>query len=187
MFQELAKLFATPLRIKLIKFFALQTETHFAVAKVASALGAPRAAVTAELKALARLKLLKTVRERTGTHYVWNSEYPGALSIQNFIIDTTTPSDPTVFKAFKPLAPFLVVVAGALADETRGTIDLLIVTKRVHDDRIARAVKKLETVTAVPIRYAVLEVGEYLARREGFDRMLRDIFDFRHRVIIGQA
>ena len=187
MFQELAKLFANPLRIKLIKFFALPTETHFSAVKIASALGISRASIQSELRALAKLDILTTHRERTGVSYAWNSEYEGALRIQNFIIDATTPSDPLVFKVFKPLAPYLLVAAGALADETRGTIDLLVVTKRTHDPRIAKAVKKLETITAVPIRYAVLEVGEYLTRREGFDRMLRDIFDFRHRVIIGRS
>lgn len=187
MFQELVKLFQNPLRIKLIKFFALQTDVYFVPAKVASALGAPRAHVVAELNALKRLTLLKTVRDRAGVSYIWNAGYPGALTIQNFIIDATTPSDTTVLKAFKSLSPYLVVVAGALADETRGAIDLLVVIKRTHDARIAKAVKKLEVITAVPIRYAVLEVGEYLARREGFDRMLRDIFDFRHRVVIGRT
>ena len=187
MFQELSKLFNSPLRIKLIKFFALQPEAQFLAPKVASLLSTPRAAVVQELKSLSRLKILKTARERGGTHYAWNTEYPGALGIQNFIIDATTPSDQTVFKAFKSLSPYLVVVAGALADETRGVVDLLIVTKRTQDPRIAKVVKKLEAITAVPIRYAVLEVGEYLARREGFDRMLRDIFDFRHRIISGRT
>lgn len=187
MFQELAKLFATPLRIKLIKFFALQSETHFEAQKVASALGASKAVIQSEVKALARLKIVRSVRERGSTRYAWNTEYPSAFQIQNFVIDVTTPSDLAVQKAFKPLAPYLVVVAGALADETRGVVDLLVVTKRTHDPRIAKAVKKLEAVTAVPIRYAVLEVGEYLARREGFDRMLRDIFDFHHQVIIGRS
>lgn len=187
MFQELAKLFANPLRIKLIKFFALQPDTAFLAARVASQLGSPRAATLTELRALVRLKILRTTKEKGGVQYAWHREYPGALSIQNFIIDATTPSDLAVAKVFKPLAPYLVVVAGALADETRGTVDLLVVTKRTHDPRIAHAVKKLESVTAVPIRYAVLEVGEYLARREGFDRMLRDIFDFRHRIVVGRS
>lgn len=187
MFQELSKLFATPLRIKLIKFFALQPEPLFLSHKIASAIGSPRALVQQELRALVRSKIIKTARDRGGTHYTWNTEYPGALGIQNFIIEATTPSDIAVAKACKPLSPYLVVVAGALADETRGVIDLLVVTKRVQDPRIAKVVKKLEAITAVPIRYAVLEIGEYLARREGFDRMMRDIFDFRHRVIIGQT
>ncbi len=187
MFQELSKLFQNPLRIKLVKFFALQPDMHFVPARVASLLGAPRAGVVGEVKALARLKLLRSVRERAGTHYLWNSDHPGSFTIQNFIIDVTTPPDATVLKVFKPLSPFLVVVAGALANETRGAVDLLVVTKRIHDERIAKAVKKLESVTAVPIRYVVLEVGEYLARREGFDRMLRDVFDFRHRVVIGRV
>lgn len=187
MFQELSKLFDNPLRIKLIKFFALQPEHEFALPTVASQLGGSRDRVREELAALKRLKIVKSTRAPGGVRYLWNHDYPGAFAIQNFIIEATTPSDTTVLKAFKPLSPHLVVVAGALADETRGLIDLLVVTKRTQDPRIGKAVKKLEAITAVPIRYAVLEIGEYLARREGFDRMMRDIFDFRHRVVIGQA
>ncbi|MBU6310816.1 hypothetical protein KGO06_02685 [Patescibacteria group bacterium] len=186
MFQELSKLFATPLRIKLVKLFALERGAYRAAA-VASQLGAPRASVAAEISSLHRLGIVRRVRTPQGLEFVWNSDYAHALSLQQFIIAVTTPTDQVVQRSFKPLSPYLVVVAGTLADETRGAVDILIVTKRPQDPRIGKVVKRLEATTAVPIRYAVLEVGEYIARREGFDRMLRDIFDFRHRVIIGRA
>lgn len=186
MFQELARLFATPLRVKLIKFFALERGA-FSAAVTASQLGHPRRAVMSEIAALHRLGIIRRIRGPHGIEFVWNTEYSHALSVQAFIGAVTTPSDQVVARSFKPLSPQLVVVAGALADETRGAVDILIVTKRPQDPRIAKVIKKLEAVTAVPLRYAVLEVGEYLARREGFDRMLRDIFDFRHRVVVGRA
>ena len=186
MFSDLAKLFASPLRIKLIKYFALQPDERFTAHTVASALSMNRDTVRAEVTALARIGVVTKRPARTGTTFGWNREYPRALMLQNFVIDATTPDDKIVAEVFRTLGVHLVIVAGALAEETRGSVDLLIVTKRVNDDRIPKAVKKLETMTAVPIRYSVMEVGEYLRRREGYDRLLRDITDFRHRIVLSR-
>lgn len=187
MFQEITKLFASTLRIKLIKFFALQTEDWFTVAKITPAIVGTKAAVLSELRALERIGIVESRREKGTRAYRWNARYAGGLFVQDFVISATTPDDKTLQGFFKPLSTYLVVAAGALANESRGSVDILIVTKRVHDQRIAKVIKKVESVSAVPVRYLVLEVGEYLARREGFDRVLRDIFDFRHRVIIGRS
>jgi hypothetical protein len=187
MFQEIARLFTTPLRIKVVKFFALQPEVRATAVQVASSLASSKDSVLAELRALNRLGLLGTRAERTGRTFSWNGNYRAASAIQNFVIEATTPSDDVIAKIFRPLAPSLVVTAGALTNEERGTVDVLVVSRRPKDPRIAKAVKTLEATTAVPVRFAVMSVTEYLARREGYDRLLRDIFDFKHRVIIGRV
>ena len=186
MFQELTKLFATTLRIKLIKFFALQEHEWFSPLTVSGAIGS-RQQVPSELKALERMGVLVSKRDKHGRVYRFNGEYEQSLLVHDFVISATTPNDHVIAKLFRPLSPYLVIAAGALAAESRGQVDLLVVTKRTKDPRLTKAVKKLESLTAVPVRYLVLEVGEYLARREGFDRVLRDIFDFHHRTIIGRS
>lgn len=187
MFQEIARLFTTPLRIKVLKFFALQPETRYTVTQVAAALQGNKHAVAAEVRALERADILVTRADRTARTYAWNGSYRIADAIQRFAIDATTPTDDVLGKAFRPLSPSLVVAAGMLANEERGTVDLLIVTRRPKDQRIAKVVKLLEATTALPVRYAVMSVSEYQARREGYDRLLRDIFDFKHRVILGKV
>ena len=187
MFADLARLFSSPLRLKVIKFFALQPDERFALADVVSALGAPRKSVQAELRSALRLGILQPKVGRDGRMYMWNSAYPRAQSIQQFVIDATTPDDKVVADIFRRLGVSTVVAAGILAQESRGDVDLLLVTRRPKDARLALAVKKLESLSAVPIRYAVMEVEEYKTRTMAYDRMLRDIFDFRHRVILGKA
>jgi predicted transcriptional regulator len=187
MFQEITKLFATSLRIKVIKCFALQSEGWFAGQGVASAVGSTKARVQSELRSLETIGIIESKKEKGTKVYRWNATYVGALYVQDFVISVTTPNDQTLASYFRPLTAHLVVAAGTLANETRGVVDVLIVTKRIHDPRIAKVIKKVELITAVPVRYLVLEVSEYLARREGFDRVLRDIFDFKHRVILGRA
>lgn len=187
MFPDIARLFASPLRIKLIKFFALQPESRFEPTAVAKALSAGKDAVRTELASLARIGILGAKAGKGSRTFAWNADYPRARAIQNFVLDTTAPDDKTVQSVFRPLGVHLVIVAGALAEETRSSADLLIVTKRPGDPRIAKAVRRLEAMTAVPIRYAVMEVGEYVSRRESYDRLLRDITDFRHRVVLSRT
>lgn len=187
MFADLARLFSTPLRIKLLKFFALQPDEKFVARTIAPVVGTSRLALQSELAALTRLGVVGARAGKDGRQYGWNRTHPLAPQIQSFVAETTMPEDKTIAELFRPLGVHLVIAAGVFADETRSTLDLLVVTRRPKDPRIATIVKKLERLSAMPIRYAVMEVGEYHTRIQAYDRLLRDIMDFRHRVILGRT
>lgn len=187
MFNELAKLFSNPLRIKLIKFFALQPDARFLAAQVAPVVGAPRARVQSELASLARLGALGARRGKGGVHYQWGKGYSLATVIHAFISEATLPNDKAIVDLFRRIPSVaLVIAAGILAGETRSSVDLLVVTRRPKDPRIAAAARKLELLSAVPIRFTVMAVKEYEERTQAYDRLLRDIMDFRHRVVLGR-
>ncbi|MEK9177267.1 MAG: hypothetical protein AAB923_03140, partial [Patescibacteria group bacterium] len=69
---------------------------------------------------------------------------------------------------------------------SRGALDLLIVTSRPRDPSIVRAMKRAERLMAMPLRYSILEPKNYDERLEARDRLLRDVFEFNHRVLIGR-
>ena len=186
MFSDIARLFASPLRIKLIKFFALQPDERFLVSHIAASLATNKKKLQPELAMLSRAGVVVSRTGKGGRAYGWNRGYPRAFALQNFVIESTTPDDKTIAEPFRRIGVYVVIAAGMLADESRGSVDLLVVTRRPKDPRIAKAVKKLESLTAVPIRYSVMEVGDYHNRLQGYDRILRDITDFRHRVIMGR-
>ena len=185
MFSELARLFDSPTRIKLIKFFALQPDERLTAKAVAPTLNTTKQKLQPELGALVRAGVLVARPGKGGVQYGWNRAYPHAFALHQFMSATTTPEDKVIADMFRALGASLVVAAGILADETRGAVDLLIVTRRPKDQKIAVAIRKLEGMAAIPIRYAVLGVEEYQDRMQAFDRMLRDIVDFRHRVVLG--
>lgn len=187
MFQELAKLFNSPLRIKLIKFFALQPDERCNARTVAPVVGSPRQKVQSELVSLVRIGILTSRTGRDGVQYGWNRAFHHSGAVENFLVATTMPDDKMIAELFRRLNVHLVATAGILVGESRGQVDLLIVTRRPKDVRIAATVKKLESLGALPIRYTVMEVGEYFDRTQAYDRLLRDIFDFKHRVILGRT
>ncbi len=187
MFKELARIFSSPLRVKLMKYFALQPDVRIAAKMIVPIVGATRPRVQAELVALTRAGILVSRSAREGVQYGWNRAYEHSGALQNFLTATTMPDDTLIAGFFRRLGATLVIVAGILADESRGAVDLLIVTRRPKDVRIAAAVKKLEAIAAIPIRFAVLGVEEYHDRLQAYDRMLRDILDFKHRAVVGRT
>jgi hypothetical protein len=140
------------------------------------------------MKALVKVGLLSGKRQGNHTYYTYAVTHRQADALKQFLEETTVPSDRSVAAAFKGITgTALVVVSGVLVKNSRSPVDLLIVARRPKGDAIARAVRKVEMGIALPLRYAVLEAGEYKSRLEANDRLLRDVFDFAHRVVIGRS
>jgi len=187
MFKDLARLFSSPSRIKVLKFFILQPDVRVPASAVSGTLGIPKALVEHELQALTRFGVLIRRKQKKATLFMLVSPPSLVDPLRAFFEETTTPSDEKIADSFRPIRGLTLLVAtGVLAHEPRGGTDLLIVTKKPNDARIARAVKRLEAVIALPLRYAVLESSDYEGRLESYDRLLRDVFEFEHRIIIGK-
>jgi hypothetical protein len=187
MFGELTRLFGSPIRIKLLKFFSLQPESKVTAAQVPRLVGANKEQVRTELRALARSGLLLSKVSREGTGYQWNESHRLAPAIAEFLDSAAVPKEDEIASQFKKIPSVIAVIAaGTLVRETRSSVDLLVLSRQPNDDRVAQAVKKLEISSAMPIRFAVMAQREFDDRRESYDRLLRDVLDFKYKVVYGK-
>lgn len=185
MFKDILILCSSVPRLKILKFFLIQNECKALAPVVASTIGVPLEIVNRELRALARQGIL--VSRTQGKKVFWsaNTEHQLAPALREFLDTATQPDDALIAKTFRGVSGVtLLVVAGLLSGEDKGLLDVLIVTRKPHDAKIAHSIRALERLSGVPLRYAVLERGEYIERLEARDRMLRDALEFKHRVII---
>ena len=187
MFQELARLFVTPTRIKLLKFFVLQPDNRVTGKSAATTVGVSARAVESELRALVRADIVSVRKQGKASVYALNTAHQLVQPLREFLDTTTLPPDQVLVETLRGIRGLTLIVAtGVLADEPRGSVDLLIVTKKPNDARIAKAIKRLESIMALPLRFAVLELEDYRGRLESYDRLLRDVYEFNHRVIFGR-
>lgn len=185
MFRDLATLMNSPLRIKALAYILKRPGVEGTPAELASVAGTSKENAAKELAALVRLGMLRSRGSSRDKKYIADEADLLYAPIKNLLVEATTPDDKDIVQAFKGVRGlWLVVAAGVLADEARSAVDLLVVTRNPDEPDLAKAVKKIESLAAVPIRYAVLEVEEYLGRRQAYDRMLRDIFEYAHHVVI---
>jgi hypothetical protein len=187
MFKDIARLLANPLRVKLLKFFLLQNESYLSPKASALGVGCSMPNAERELRALLSLGILLVRGKGARATYVVNPAHPLAAPLRVFLEESTLSQDRDLIAAFRTGRGIsLVVVAGVLARESRGSVDFLIVTSRPKDPSVLRAVKRAERLMAIPLRYFIIEPKEYDERLEARDRILRDIFEFKHRVLIGR-
>ncbi len=188
MFKELSRLFQNPTRIKVLKFFTLQPNLKTSAKEVAQTIGGGAKKIEAEVRALARAGALTGKRQGKGILYSLSPAFEHTDAVRTFLDDITQPNDKSLSDAFRGVPGITLLVAtGALVREHRAAIDLLIVSRRPKDPRIERAVRQVETRASLPIRYAVFDTKEYEERRVARDRLLRDIFEFTHAVILGRS
>ncbi|MBI3573729.1 hypothetical protein HY090_01630 [Candidatus Kaiserbacteria bacterium] len=199
MFQDLARIFENGKRAKLLKFFMFQSDVRATAASAGAAIGIPKKAAEREARALLRADLLisrKQPRRKVGVPteasgknilYSANPSHPWREAVHAFLDATTLPDDRAILSAFRGVSGLTLIVAtGVLARDERSSLDLLIVAKKKKNPKIARGVFKAESLTGLPLRFAVLEPLKYKERLEANDRLLRDVFEFNHRLILGR-
>ena len=64
-------------------------------------------------------------------------------------------------------------------------MDLLLVGK-INLTKLAGFLKATEKLMGQEINYSVMTVEEFLLRRDTFDRFIKDIFDYRHLVVVDE-
>lgn len=186
MFQELAELFENSRRAKLLKFFLFQSDIQMSAATAGSAIGIPKAAAEKEARALVRLGLLLKSRQKKNPSLSLNHSHPWLAALKNFFETTTLPDDALIRRTFRGVSGVsLIAATGILANEDRASVDLLVVARKSQAKAAGKAVFKLECAIGLPLRYAVLDAAAYAGRFEANDRLIRDVIEFRHRLILG--
>lgn len=64
-------------------------------------------------------------------------------------------------------------------------VDLLLVGK-INLQKLSDFLKAVETLMDQEINYSVMSEDEFILRRDTFDKFIKDIFDYRHLVIVDE-
>ena len=80
----------------------------------------------------------------------------------------------------------LVLVAGIFTQENGGEnrVDILIVGENLKRNRIERALRDMESEVGKELSYAIFETKEFKYRMEVYDKFVRDIMDYPHRILL---
>ncbi len=187
MFKEISRLFQTPNRIKVLKFFTLQPNLKSTAKEVATTIGVSATHTESEIKALVRAGAVVGKRQGKVMSYSLSPAFPYTKSVRNFLDDSTQPNNKSLTDAFRGVPGITLLVAtGVLMRDSRTAVDLLLVTRRPKDARIERAVRQVEVKASLPIRYVVFDTREYEERKIARDRLIRDVFEYTHAVILGR-
>ncbi len=179
--EVLGKLLGSEARVKLMRLFLLNRNKVFDMKEIQK-----RSLLKVE-KIRAELRLLSSVdfiRRRTSGYY-FNTNFKFQKEFENLLVGSDSLNIKNVAETFKKVGKVkLLLISGVFIKNPDSRIDLLIVGDKMKKSKIEEGIKKLEAELGTEITYAMFEYNEFIYRLNMYDKLIRDVLDFPHKVII---
>ena len=183
--KPLAKLFGSLARLKALRLFVFNRDAAFSLAEIAQRTKLSKEAVRREVAVLISSGLVRRKGASTPTRYQANPNFEHLDALDAFIRDTTTVRPHNMLALLRRAGALrLVVLSGLFTGVIESQIDLLIVGDRLNERLLATAVHALEAEFGREVRYASLTTEDFRYRYGVYDRLLRDVFDYPHRLLV---
>lgn len=183
--EPLEKLFGSSARLKTLRLFVFNQDAVLTLADIVQRTKLSKDVVRSELGELLAAGLLRKKGTHAPARYQTNPRFEQLDALNTFIRDTTSVRPQSIMKALKRAGSLrLVALSGLFTGILETQIDLLVVGDRLEERALANAVHALEAELGREIRYAAFATADFRYRLEVYDRLLRDVFDYPHRLLI---
>lgn len=183
--EPLAKIFGSPARLKMLRLFLFNQSAGFTLADIAARSKLTSDAVKYELSDLVAAGLVRKKGARAAARYQVNPRFEHLGELDTFIRETTSVRPQDILAALKRAGSVrLVVLSGLFTGMIEPQVDLLVAGDHLEERTLASAVRSLEAELGREIRYASFPTADFRYRRGVYDRLLRDVFDYPHRILL---
>lgn len=195
MADPLSILFGSPARVKLLRFFLFNPSREFTFDDMSRRAKLVRRTARTEINALERAGIIKgkqvyqqlegrSKRSRV-TAYAVNKEFNELQALQTFLFETAPINGKTLLKHLRKAGPLdFVCISGIFLREFEHRLDVLIAMKKISQPKIETAIRSLEAELGIEIRYAAFESEDLRYRVGMYDKLTRDVFDYKHQIIV---
>ena len=181
----LARLFGSSARLKLLRLFLFNDDTGFTVLDAAFRINVPKENVRRELKTLVMTDIVRKRTGKEGITYTANKKFAHYEPLQIFLRTTTSLDDSSITTTLKKGGALrLVVLSGLFSGALETKADILVVGDKLDDRRLEKAVHELEAELGRELRFAAFTTQDFRYRVGVYDRLVRDILDYPHRVLL---
>jgi predicted nucleotidyltransferase len=181
----LAKLFGSAARVKLLRLFIFNEEEWFTPSEAAFRAKAGKAAARKEILSLFAVKVLRKKAGRGSTLYSANPRFAHYEALKTFLRTASGVDDGRITKTLKKAGAIrLVALSGLFTDAPESKVDLLIVGDKLDERVLSAIVHNLEAELGRELRYACFTTEDFRYRIGVYDRLVRDVLDYPHRLVI---
>ncbi|MCX6757916.1 MAG: hypothetical protein NTZ44_03500 [Candidatus Nomurabacteria bacterium] len=177
----LGKILGNPARVKIMRLFMLNNSNVFENKDIVKRSRVNPETVRKEIKLLASVGFVKS--KKTG--WSFNQSFKYVSEFENLLVGADTLDKNAIAEIFKKSGKVkLLAVAGTFIKNKESRVDLLIVGDKIKKTIVEEGIRKLEAEMGSEISYAIFETAEFLYRLNMYDKLVRDILDFPHEVVI---
>lgn len=196
--KEIHTLFGGEVRVKLIRFFLFNPAHAFTLPNLQDRIQAPTTLVRKELTVLERGGFLRKKsgmassgakgRKKRMPHWHLDAAFPYTDALHTFFTSTTELNDKhLVTKIGRTGKIRLIVISGAFVKNWDSRLDILIVGDEVRQASLTRTLKAIEADMGRELRVAFLTTPDFKYRIGVYDKLIRDVLDYPHKVLLDRV
>jgi hypothetical protein len=186
------KIFGSAARVRLMKLFLFSPEDTLTRVEIAA-----RARVS-KREAQRELRLLKSVgvirervvtreadgRKRRSPGFGLHPDFIHAQAFRDLFLSVSVDRRDIAKRIARHGKVQLIVAAGLFQNDEEGRLDLLVVGDDIKDRGMKGTIADLEAEIGRQLRYAIFPTADFRYRLGMCDRLVRDIFDYPHEVLV---
>lgn len=206
----LPKIFGSEAKVRIMRLFLFNAGKAFDLDEVAKRANIKRDEAKKELVNLEKIGLIaKKKFSRTVTKIVkrkkrnkkavvkmvvvkrkmqgWTLErgFSYLKELQSLLINTILIKGDEVLRRFRGVGKIkLVIVAGVFIQNPDSRLDIFIVGDKISRKKVSSIVKRLEAEIGKELQYAFFETQDFKYRMSIYDRLVRDVLDYPHEVLL---
>jgi hypothetical protein len=178
-------LFGSSLRVRLLRLFLFHQHHSFTAGEAAQRTRARLPQVKKELLLLERAHILFSDGKRGKTQqFRVNRESEYLEPLENLVLDAPLHGQEIADRLKGVGVLKLIMTSGVFLKNSEAALDLLVVGDRIDDRKLSERMRAFEAEIGKELRYAYLSTGEFYYRLNMNDRLIRDILDFPHQVVL---
>jgi hypothetical protein len=197
----LGNLLDSPARAKIVRLFVFNQEECYTVDEISKKAQSTKTIVQKELKQLEKAGLIKKKlcikdvtqgrgkkkllkkKKMTGWTVQERSPYLQALVV---FMRAVAPDvrDGVAGKIQAAGSMRVIALAGKLCEDDNSRVDLLVVGDNIDDKKLQAALRSIEADLGTEVRYAAFKTDEFRYRLNIYDKLIRDIFEYPHEILL---
>lgn len=177
----LGKILGNSARVKIMRLFLLNRGKGFKSKDIVKRSRVSSDIVRKELQLLVSVNFIK----KRGLDWYFNSFFKYAPEFEDLLIRSHTLDKTKLLDNFKKVGRVkLLVISGVFIKNGNSRVDLLIVGNKLKKGKIEKGIRKLEAEIGTELVYAIFETKEFIYRLNMYDKLVRDILDYPHEVLL---
>lgn len=180
-------------KVKLMRLFMANADYIFTASEIVARSQVKAKNAKREIKTLLKIKFIKERSFWTGEKsdkrrargLQLNPDFQLLQSVKHLLFNTEPFTKKQVVEMFKGTGQIkLIVVSGVFMKLEERRADLLIVGDALRKKPIENVIKTMEAEIGQELTYSIFETEEYTYRLGMYDKLIRDILDYPHEVIV---
>jgi len=181
--KSVSHIFGGEAKVKVMRLFTFNPSLVLTVPEVASRIKERGGTVRKELRILTKAGLIK----HRAKGFMLNSSYVYLPAVENFLIDATPISNKEIIKKISQAGNIkLILISGVFLHDRDSRVDILVVGDHLKQAKLSSAVTSIEAELGRELRYTVFETVDFQYRLGIYDKLVRDILDYRHEKILNK-